>query len=556
LLGKRLRSPLIKSLTALALVLIAAQADAQPVPLADYRHYLQQGVDAGVYQEVAAGWIDAGNRQTWHFGRDAQPDNARSFEIGAATEIFTGLLLAQAAYEGKVRLQTPLRDLLPQDFAFADPTLGAITLQELATHHTGLPALPPNLLPANADDPYADYSEADLRAFLANYRRTETDSPSMYSTLDAGLLGNVLGRAYAQKYTELLEDEILKPLGLENTNFEDTLGLAVGHARGTSAPHWHYGALAGAAGLRASVGDLLVFLQQNLQPQASPRRAALLLARQAQSGTKQDSGLGWNIVEVQDGVQSWPLVWRASRTAGFAAFLGFRTDRQQALVLLGNADADLSALGIAWLEQRAPPPAPERPPAPPQSIALDAYPGLYQVRGGLEMIVRADAQGLVAQVRGQPAQPVRAIGHDAFVGEAYALMFDREGGKVAGVLIDQGGVHVPARRLSDRAPAIARMPIAVDPKSFGEFAGDYRVDADTLLRIRAGANALTLQMTGRAAFPLAAFAKDRFADAQASCEVTFLRGEHDIVKGLVLNFAGIDRAATRVVWAAPPTSGL
>jgi CubicO group peptidase (beta-lactamase class C family) len=534
------------------LVSLAAPTGAEPVPLVDYRHYLQQGVDAGVYQEVAVGWIDAGNRQTFHFGRDAQPDNARSFEIGVATEIFTGLLLAQAAYEGKVGLQTPLRDLLPQGFAFADPTLGTITLQELATHHTGLPALPPNLLPANVDDPYADYSEADLRAFLANYRRTETDSPSTYSTLDAGLLGNVLGRAYGQKYTELLDDKILKPLGLEHTNFEDTLGLAVGHARGITAPHWHYGALAGAAGLRSSVGDLLVLLQQNLQPEASPRRAALLLARQTQNGAKQDSGLGWNIVEVQDGAQSWPLVWRASRTAGFAAFLGFRTDRQQALVLLGNADADLSALGIAWLEQRAPPPAPERPPAPPPSIALDAYPGLYQVRGGFEIIVRADAQGLAAQIRGQPAQPLRAIGDDAFAGEAFALTFQREGGKVAGVLIQQDALHVQARRLSEHAPAVARTPIVVDAKSLSEFAGDYRVDADTLLRIRAGANALTWQITGRGAFPLAAFAKDRFGDAQGSCEVTFLRGEHNIVNGLLLNFAGVDRAATRVVWTAAP----
>src|SRR5438045_7621249 len=132
---------------------------------------------------------------------------------------------------------------------------------------------------------------------------------------------------------ELLDTKILKPLGMQHTGFDDA-GLLAGHTRNDFAPHWHFGALAGAAGLRSSVGDLLTFLQQNLQPQSSKLRAALLLARQAQTGTKQDVGLGWNIVEVEDGDQSWPLVWRASRTAGFTTFLGFRTDRQQALVLL------------------------------------------------------------------------------------------------------------------------------------------------------------------------------------------------------------------------------
>src|SRR6185503_20205884 len=155
--------------------------------------------------------------------------------------------------------------------------------------------------------------------------------------------------------------------------------LLVGHAHADAVPHWHFGALAGAAGLRSSVGDLLALLQQNLRPQDSPLRAALLLARQAQGGGPQSAGLGWSIVEVPDGEQSWPLVWRASRTAGFATFLGFRTDRQQALVLLGNGDTDLSALGLAWLQQQTPPPLPERGPTAPKSVPGDDYLGLYKL---------------------------------------------------------------------------------------------------------------------------------------------------------------------------------
>jgi len=537
----------LKRAIALLLGVAAVVAQAQPVALDAYRQHLQHGVDVGAYSQVAAGWLDGGERQTWFFGHDTQPQLASTFEIGAATEIFTGLLLAQAAYEGKVRLQNPVRELLPKQLTLADPALGAITPQQLATHRAGLPALPPNLLPANIEDPYADYSTQNLYALLANYHRPEIAS-SEYSTLDAGLLGELLGRSYEKSYANLLDEKILKPLGLQHTGFDDD-GLLVGHARGEVVPHWHFGALAGAAGLRSSVGDLLALLQQNLRPQDSPLRAALLLARQAQDEGAHNAGLGWNIVEVPDGEQSWPLLWRASRTAGFATFLGFRTDRQQALVLLGNSDADLTALGLAWLQQQTPPALPESPPPLTKPIAWDDYPGLYKLDGGAEFVVRSNAHGMNVQFRGQPAQMLRAVSDDAFTGESLALAFTRERAKVSGVIVDVGGVHVQARRLSEHAPAITRTPIQAPVAA--DLAGDYLLQGATLVRIRSGERTLALQMTARAPLRLQAFAPDRYTDAEGSCEVAFQRSSKGAVTGLILSLAGIDRTASRVVWTVP-----
>jgi CubicO group peptidase (beta-lactamase class C family) len=538
----------LKQLIVLVLAVVAVAAHAQPVTVAEYRQHLQQGVDAGAYQQIAAGWLDGAERQIWFFGHDAKPEAASTFEIGAATEIFTGLLLAQAAYESKVRLPTSVRELLQKDFPLADPALGAITLQELATHRAGLPTLPPNLLPANIEDPYADYSAQNLYALLANYHRPEIHG-SAYSALDAGLLGELLGRCYQKSYADLLDEKILKPLHMEHTGFDDDAGLLIGHTREDVAPHWHFGALGGAAGLRSSVGDLLTFLQQNLRPADSPLRAALLLARQAQGDGLQSAGLGWNIVEVTDGEQPWPLVWRASRTAGFATFLGFRTDRQQALVLLGNGDADLSVLGLAWLRQQAPPPLHAPLPPAPKVIAWDDYPGLYKLDGGGEFIVRSDARGVSAQLRGQPAEALRGVEEDAFASEALALAFTRDNHKVTGAILNMGGLHVQARRLSEHAPGVTRTPIGAPVAS--DLAGDYLLDGATLVRIRSGERTLALQMTARAPLRLQAFAPDRYADANGSCEVTFQRSSKGAVTGVILSLAGIDRTAPRVVWTAP-----
>ena len=531
-------------------------ARAAPALPEGFRQAIERGVQSGVYQSVAIGWIDGKDRGTWLFGQ-AQADS--TFEIGAATEVFTGLLLAQAALEGKLRLQMPIRELLPADFPFADPALGAVTLEALATHHAGLPALPPNLLPHNADDPYADYSEQDLRAFLANYRLTSSSSGYVYSTLDAGLLGYLLGRAYATNYTKLLNDNILLPLGLQHTGLDDGPALLAGHARGEAAAHWHFSALAGSAGLRSSTNDLLDFLQRNLRPEESPLRAALLLARQSRArAPTEEIGLGWNIVEVGAGEvgaggQTWPLVWRASGTAGFSTFIGFRTDRQQALVLLGNTDTGLSALGLALLKSDAPPSLPPAPMPPPTAAQLGAYPGLYQVRSGVEVTVRQHDGRLSAQLSGQPAALLHADGEDVFDAGAdgFGISFQREAGKVTNLLLNREGVNFLAQRLSERAPHVSRAPIAVAAKSLLDYAGDYRLDANTLARIAVHTDTLSLQLTGRASLPLLAFAKDRFAADDASCELVFARDVAGKIAALRIAFAGSERDATRVHWVTP-----
>jgi len=550
------RAPVLSKVICIFFLWLTAAvcAGAEPVATDAYRRVLQTGVDNRAYENVAAGWIDAGARASWFFGRSTKPDAASRFEIGAVSEVFTGLLLAQALLDNRLRLQMPIREVFRGDAAFADATLGSLTLLDLATHRSGLPELPPNLMPASTDDPYAGYSELDLMALLANYRRVATSARPGYSVLEYGLLGQILARAYSGTYATLLQEKVLAPLGMQHTTLADDGALLSGHALGQPVPHWHFGALDGSAGLRSSLDDLLDFLQVNLRPAESPLRAALLLARQPQtaSGSLQ-AGLGWHIVEdVADG-QTWPLVWRASNTGGFSAFIGFRTDRQQALALLANSDVDFTALGLAWLRQQDPPaaPAPVLAIAPPAD--LSAYAGLYRTADGLELIVRDTDTGLAAQLRGFPAAELRAVAEDTFVArsESLVLTFHRESAKVTGVVMNRLGVNVVATRLSERAPHIERAALTVAPERLHDYTGDYRLDADTLLRVGVRDDALTMQLSGRAVVPLNAFATDRFTDAAGSSALLFRRDASGSVSGLTLVLGGVDRDAVRVRWIVP-----
>jgi CubicO group peptidase (beta-lactamase class C family) len=517
-----------------------------------YRRSLQTGVDSGAYDQLAVGWIDGDERATWFLGKASKPTLESRFEIGALSEIFTGLLFAQSAYDGKLRLRSTVHDAMP-DVPFGDPRIAATMLNALATHRSGLPPIPPNLFPASVDDPYGNYSDADLLAFLANYRRPPDDGgAAAYSPLDAGLLGFALARNTGGSLAAILNEKILAPLTMTHTGFDDG-SLLDGHALGQPAAHWHFGALAGAGGLRSTLGDLLNFLQANLRPPTAGLRAALLLARQPQQDTKPQVGLGWNVTELNADGQTWPLLWRASTTAGFSAFVAFRTDRQQALVLLGNTDADLSRIGLAWMQGddavAAPSPAVAMAP-----IDLAAYAGLYKIRSvGTEIIVRSNGQRLSAQLRGSPDVVMQPIADDVFAARSEAMMlsFQRDLGKVTSVVIDHGGVNLLAERLASQAPHLERKVMSVPPSRLAEFAGDFRLDDFSIARITVDGGGLDMQLTGRPVIPLAAFANDRFTDVDNSCEVTFRHDSDGKVNSASISFAGIDRIATRLTWRAP-----
>jgi CubicO group peptidase (beta-lactamase class C family) len=533
-----------------------AQKTTAPSLLPDrYRRVLDEGVANGVYDGVAVGWIDGKQQKTWFFGKGRDSASERNvYEIGAVTEVFTGILLAQAVLEGKLRLTDPISSLLPAGFPWADADFAATPVVALATQTSGLPATPANLFAVDPDDAYADYTEKDLLAFLANYRPREWKRSYAYSPLNGALLCVLLGKLYENGCATLLIGKVLDPLGLPKTGFGDPAELQQGHAYGREARHWHFQkAMAGAAGLRSTLPDLMTFLNHNLHPDDSALRGALLLARQARSQTAAGGlGLGWAIHDVEMDRQTWPLAWRASRTGGFSTFIGFRTDRQQALVLLANSAEDLASLGVAWLTGEPPPPAPP-PPFVPDTARLARYAGLYRLLNHTELIVSDSGSTLRMQLRGQPAWPLFAVAEDSFVtqGGAVGLSFIRNIDEFSGLLLRANGEFVSGERLSARAPRLQRAAIALDAAALAAYAGDYRLDDDTLLRIRPSDDGLGAQLSGAARSVMRAYATDRFTDADGQNGLIFERDENGQVVAVALDLAGGERKATRVNWRAP-----
>ena len=88
-------------------------ADLEPVLRHDLEPALRSGVLApGTGGGATVGVWKHGEQRVFAYGA-AKPDSL--FEIGSITKTFTALALAQLVVQGKVRLDEPVRELLPPD---------------------------------------------------------------------------------------------------------------------------------------------------------------------------------------------------------------------------------------------------------------------------------------------------------------------------------------------------------------------------------------------------------------------------------------------------------
>jgi serine-type D-Ala-D-Ala carboxypeptidase/endopeptidase len=286
------------------------------------RPLVEQGIAPGiVYAAVSPGGSALGCLTT----ASGQRLSASSLlEIGSITKVFTAILLADMAGRGEVALDDPITRYLRGSTTNGGPS---ITLLDLATHTSGLPRLPTNLLlPAlrHPADPYAAYGTDRLvRAATRSMSKGRTPGTYRYSNYGFGLLGHVLASAAGQPYEDLIRERICELLGLPDTvitvspDREDR--RAAGHRRTKAAAPWHLSALAGAGGLHSTGADLLTFLRANLAPMTTPLANALNAAQRPcrHIGPEALIGLAWHHTLNEH----THLLWHNGGTGGFSSII-------------------------------------------------------------------------------------------------------------------------------------------------------------------------------------------------------------------------------------------
>jgi len=312
----------------------------------DFEQALKSGILAPkTAAGVTIGVLSKGVRRVFSYGT-AKPDSL--FEIGSVTKTFTGLILAQMVERGKVRLDQPVRELLPAG-TISKPDGQEISLLDLVTQHSGLPRMPDNFNPADPSNPYADYNAAALYQFVAQQGlRKPADAPFLYSNLGFGLLGQALSNRAGRSYAQLLEQEVTKPLGLEDTvvslSPQQKSRFIQGHtANYQDARPWDLDSLAGAGAIRSTADDMLTYLEANLHPEKlALSKSTSSSARTLPDAIKLSHELrntampGMHIAFAWLQVDANGSYWHNGGTGGYNSFVFFNPQEDYAAVVLVN----------------------------------------------------------------------------------------------------------------------------------------------------------------------------------------------------------------------------
>jgi D-alanyl-D-alanine-carboxypeptidase/D-alanyl-D-alanine-endopeptidase len=326
-------------------------------------------VEANKAAGIAVAVVRGDAVDTFYYGEtvlgEGQAPNARTeFEIGSVTKTFTGALFALMIADGVVALDTPLQGLLPA--GVRSPTFQGqqIVLGDLASHISGLPGLPSNLVPLPISDPYKNYTLEKLYAFLNGYELTRApQSAYEYSNLGMALLGHALELKAGKPYAQLIEERILTPLGLDDTavelDAEQAQRLAAPYSaallsdffcvKPREASNWNIGIFAPAGALRSTLTDMAAYLKANRDAttNALASAAGILYTPRATASDKVRVALAWHRAESPRGLD---IVWHNGETGAYCSFLGFVPETGTGIVILANTSAalytDIAAINI------------------------------------------------------------------------------------------------------------------------------------------------------------------------------------------------------------------
>jgi CubicO group peptidase (beta-lactamase class C family) len=314
--------------------------------------------------------VAAGVAGTRRIGTDTPVTLQDRFHIGSDTKAMTSLLAAMLVEEGKLRWNTTVGEIYPELVDKMSPGVKDITLEQLLSHISGIPA------DAESHIPLISFSVTDEQANLDGMRLTLVTrllpqalqaAPGQrfeYSNLGYTLAGAMMERITGKTWEELIVARIFEPLKLSSAGFgpQSSLGRVdapLGHAAGKdgkvvaflAGPSGDNPAIIGPAGTaHMSVLDFATWAAWNATegrrgpPLVKPETVRKLQTKIVEMPPKPDApvgtpssggyGLGWGMVSLPFSPE--PFVFHGGSNNMNLAYIMLQPKKEIGIVAMTN----------------------------------------------------------------------------------------------------------------------------------------------------------------------------------------------------------------------------
>ncbi|MBA3570951.1 MAG: serine hydrolase, partial [Pyrinomonadaceae bacterium] len=481
------------------------------------------------------------------------------FRLGSITKQFTAALILQLVEQGKVKLDGRVSDYLP---AYRKDIGEKVTVHQLLNHTSGIPSY--TSLPGFFNDVSRNPFTVDdfVKKYASNDLEFEPGSKFSYNNSGYFLLGAIVEKVTGQTYEKALKERILDPLGMKNTGYDRHGTLIEKRASGyqktpdgyTNAPYLDMSLPYAAGAMYSTVEDLYLWDQ------------ALYTDRVLSAATKElmykpnldDYAYGWVITRAKlgTGTESVPKIKHGGGINGFNTVIVRFLAQKHLIVLLDNTSQGRS---LEQLERELTNILYNQPyNLPKMSVAEVLFKtigengieaGLAQYRDlktrqanvydfsepelnrlGYQLLEAKKLKEAVEIFKlNVEAYPQGFNTYDS-LGEAYMISGNTE----LAILNYKKSLELNSQNTgaTEMLKRLENKSIAVDPKTYDAYAGEYEVTPTFMVKVYKEGEKLMTQATGQPAFELFPEGENKFFLRGVNAKVTFTRDDKGAVTGL------------------------
>lgn len=192
------------------------------------------------------------------------------FGIASITKLYTAALLLMYEAEGEIDLDATVQKYVSD---FPTKREGDITVRMLATHTSGIPHPQAVRTPKLFATHYATAMEA-LEVFRDDALLSTPGTSASYSSSNYNLLAAIIEQIGGQRFTDIMEQTVFEPLGLDASSFDNVTRVLSHRARRYSfyrawdyaesdklytIPTWDYSFNTGGGNITATASDVARF---------------------------------------------------------------------------------------------------------------------------------------------------------------------------------------------------------------------------------------------------------------------------------------------------------
>ena len=321
-------------------------------------------------------------------GFDTPVNPETIFRIGSVTKQMTAAAVMQQVELGRVDLDAPVTDYIPEFEVAGRWPADQITVWHTLTHTTGFP---------DRINDYVTVGDQALSIWAQNQREMELHAPPgsfwNYSNPNFMIAGLVAERASGIPYRDLFKDSLWEPAGMHSTTFDPTevvrsANFSRGHYYDAGedreyiiGPHDFDSWTAGPAGLAFStVGDLArwaLLLMDGGGPVLSATSVASMQYPHQWTHYTPDLFYGFGIM-IQE-YQGLDVRQHGGNTTGFGTYLLWVPERRFAVALLTNVSSSLNDAAYCIVDEVLEPIPVDPPDLSTDPSAWKSYVGNYVV---------------------------------------------------------------------------------------------------------------------------------------------------------------------------------